>query len=253
MIGRWVRLLRTAFDRRDVSPDEFHRLTRGDGGRLPNSRREQWGDNFQGLMMARLSGEREVPDPRLRAAYKSIYFDFVDNDTVNAVAFAEGARNFIGVFAGALPALATLCHAAIMCADVWPELEVPADEAASAATRLRRVGENLRKTGRAGAGIEAVAQPPSVQDARPCIRRCLFEDVFGAAVSFFLHHELAHVVRGHLDFFGPPRRVALYETAKVSSSSDDARALHWLELDADRFGIVFTLDLFDWEQPPLIG
>jgi hypothetical protein len=198
---------------------------------------------------ARLARERggALGDERLRPVYDSVSFHFVNDGRVNAVAFAEGARNFVGAYAGAPPLLADLCMTTLCSPRVWP--------GAGEAKDGREAAEHLRAFFRAvDLGREPEVDEMSAFRAGAFrmpsdpIRARLVNGLFSAAISFLFHHELGHVIRGHLDLLHERGRpMALFEADGAGVEADDPCLLQWLELDADRFGAWLTLDLFDWD------
>jgi hypothetical protein len=220
----------------------FARLVCGSGGRVPTRLLDRWGANLHLMLSTRLSSS--VDDARLGRVYDSVHFDFVNDASVNAFAAPARRRNFIGLNAGAAPILGALSAVTMDSADVWPELSPSADPGA-VKERLRKVVARLR-------GEPASLDLPETGAAGPGapLRRRLRDLVFLAAASFLVHHELAHIVRGHVDVLAARGAgIALYEGVSNDQDIPDGRLRRWMELDADRFGILYTLDFFEWSRP----
>lgn len=73
-------------------------------------------------------------------------------------------------------------------------------------------------------------------------RKDLDREIFGGMVSLIGHHELSHIVRGHIDLLGLANlRATIHESASPQSmSSADARLRQWIELDADEWAAQFV-------------
>ncbi len=155
---------------------------------------------------------------RNRIGEVSLYFDLINDDVVNdprpeASAFSEGQQDFIGI---TISAARELESEFVRCLD-------------QETVRKRLLSRNpcVRGDGR---GDAAPDQSDSIISDRKSYARAL--TMF--ALDFMVHHELGHILNGHIRLCAQPGPPGWVEFTAKSCSLPRLEA-QALELDADRF------------------
>jgi hypothetical protein len=209
--------------------DIFDQRTKRLGGRFPRAAEPDQvtavlrdiQDRAQDLISA---ARRDLP------ALPEIHFDFILNSQVNAVAFKESGRYFIGFNAGTLALLRQLIGRLLADGRIFPDignaggersdLEPLAVLAPDAMVMLRE------------AGLLRPADP---------VRQQYAEFLEDQATMFLVGHELVHIVHGHVDYLNAKRQMQITTELEPSPGSHliERQAL---EQDADTRSIFSRID-----------
>ena len=157
----------------------------------------------------------------------NIHFDFIDASDVNAVVFKQNNRYFIGITAGAI----TMLHLVL-------------DRILANHTTFPNIGEPSRER------IDLPPVPWSIVDPerlfklgiRPVVpvdeRRQLYsKHLADQSLMFLLGHEIAHISRGHVDYWRITTGNAFFSELCWNGTSEQAIERQALEADADRRSI----------------
>jgi hypothetical protein len=150
--------------------------------------------------------------------FGNIYVDFVDNDSVNAIASIRGDNEFIGIFLGLIPVLALYFNAFMSDPQVFPDIGASKDE------------KQNPKTIDMFRPIDAEIEPQHPKDP---LRQTVAARLNFLACSTVFYHEVGHLVCCHLPFLRDEFQMTdLEEFAIAPLSSEQAviqRVLHDLE------------------------
>lgn len=217
----------------------FRRVTSPYGSPLAPQHLDRWAGiarQFLDAIVAADPGNSRDDGPlRLQAVHDSVVFGFIENAAVNGQAAPFGRHNVVALFAGAPYTLGECFREAVRCEGTFQGLTTPKIDP-QAPNRLRAV-------------FAGQAPPQPLERAEE--EAGLDIELFVPAIVFVLQHELSHVVLGHLDLLkarGLDHGLLEAEGSGVRAA-DDARLSHLLELDADRFAILNTLQLlYSWDK-----
>jgi hypothetical protein len=208
-----------------MTPDEFARAMRAQGGRVDTSTL----DPKLGRIFEREAGRartyvKSASDavPRL----PPIYFDFIDNGSINAVAFRTEAGYAIGVNAGVVLRFFAIFGRAMADPQTLPWIGQSHIECRDLPPIADLFTENLSEYG--------------VVDGRAAVARDPFRRLYGfhcaqTAFDFLVSHEVTHIANGHVDLEHEVNNVAaLIEFNSTQSvSAERLLARQTLEMDAD--------------------
>ncbi len=169
----------------------FDRMVKPFGGRL--DRRRHTGTPAESLYKETeqvangmiLSARSHVP--RL----PEVHFDFIHNGEINAYAFKSEGRYFVGVTTGTHYMLQVVLSRMLAERGLFPTYGNPNDEADDLPP-LKGYVPHAQKMCDAGVGLVLPRTPARFK----CAGRFFFNAFF-----FLLGHEIAHIARGHVDYF----------------------------------------------------
>ncbi len=151
-----------------------------------------------------------------------IYFDFVRNETVNAIAFKVEGRYFIAFHTGTRYMLELIFFRMLSDARLFDFIPSSGEKERSLPPFKYSVfAEEMYQ-----AGILPI--PPRTKERRSYAER-LFRDAF----FFLLGHEIAHITHGHLDFILSNGAGILSEVGWNPPTQEDVLERQAMEADAD--------------------
>lgn len=185
------------------------------------------------LARARASQTNEV-DARIHG---SVSFHFIRNISVNAIAFGQKRHNFIAFHAGVPPIFAALSRVVACWSAIEPELgpgiDVPPAELVELLLSLA--------AGHRDAQVEQTVDLLLEEVEAPGQRSILDRELLGAMLAFMAHHELAHIVRGHVDLLALQGLPATVLESTRHGAEGGGRLRQWMELDADAWAVAFMV------------
>jgi len=201
--------------------DVFHEAMLSNGGRAghtPGPGSAYW-PIFKDIAKKMIDSQRQFM-PRM----PEVYFDFIINPDVNAIAFKAEDRYFIGVFAGATYLLDVVFSRMLADRRILPG-----------------VGDILLESEeqQSLSGLTLNAEEAHVGGIRPVLPRCpmrqWYKDrLFLWAFRFIVAHELAHIYDGHVDYITQLDNVPfLLELGWTGRSETDFLTRQSLEVIAD--------------------
>ncbi|SAK80520.1 hypothetical protein AWB81_03970 [Caballeronia arationis] len=196
---------------------------------------------------------KDVP-PRGRAAYNDIaeraddliaqarravkrlppiYFDFIHNPQINAVAFRADGRYFIGLYTGLVFMLRLVIGRMLADANAFPSVGDPAQER-SDIELLQGYIPNA----------ESMSQKANLSSPQNDLRRAYAEFLTDQAIMFYVGHEITHISHGHVDYLLEKRDIRhSFESSGTKPDRDELRfERQCLEQDADRRSIISRID-----------
>ncbi|WP_028218085.1 M48 family metalloprotease [Paraburkholderia oxyphila] len=158
-----------------------------------------------------------------------IYFDFIRNPQVNAVAFRAGNRYFIGVYTGLLFMLRMVIGRMLADSKVFPSI--------GDTTQERNDLEPLQSY---VMNADSMNQTNALSSPRDGLRWAYAHFLTHQAIMFFVGHEITHISRGHVDYLLEKRDVRYSSESSGSPRDDEELRLErqCLEQDADRRSII---------------
>ncbi len=178
------------------------------------------------MMIAGVSNAKHVTD---FGKMPDVYFDFVDNAELNAFAFTEDNKEFIGVNIGLLQLLKYYFWRILAHPGILPEIgDATKEEITSGLLLPRMISDyrDLEELGRSG-----VITPASPKDA---VRRSYVSVLFWHAFEFVVAHEIQHLVNGHVSWMsGGNFSVRITELGLQSGTPISPLSNQALEMDAD--------------------
>lgn len=162
-----------------------------------------------------------------------IHFDFVNCSTVNAWAFRHQDRYFIGLSRGLFALLYSMCFRMLANRHILPGLGNLFYERPTLPTLLLLKSDAVE----AGQGDEETPKP--VDSDRSLFGYKMLDD----CVRFFIGHEIAHIVFGHVDYLRATQQQS--SIAEFGCQFDDVQS--WmmrqaLEMEADRAAVWGAVD-----------
>jgi hypothetical protein len=201
--------------------DIFHDVMLPYGGRwdLHNSPMSDYWSSFKDAANELVDATKQF-FPRM----PEVYFDLVSNPGIQAYAFTSHGRYFIGVYSGTVFLLDTI-FSRMMC-----------DRRA-----LPKVGNILleRKEPQSLLGVGLDAQKALDAGLYPLRPKCPVRQEYHnllleCAFRFLVVHELAHILKGHVDYMDKRFSVPfLAEMGWIGKSASDALTRQSFEMDAD--------------------
>jgi hypothetical protein len=158
-------------------------------------------------------------------ALPHIHFDFILNSSVNAIAFKANDTYFIGVTGGTIAMLQLVFGRMLADRRLLTHIGNPQEESNHDPLSTPLI-PNATKMYLSGAHW---VMP------RSRMRISYFGHLFDQALLFLIGHEVAHIVRGHVDYWQSKHSGAFFAEAESSAIDDDDRLeRQTLEADADR-------------------
>lgn len=177
-------------------------------------------------------------DPVISRVYDSVRFYFVRNIRCNAVTVGHRQHNFILAYAGTPPILAALSRVVA----AWSAIESDAGDGLKSPPTgfiemLLGLAGGLRDEA-SEAMVDRLLEKVVLDGERDVMDR----ELFGAMLSFITHHELAHIVRGHVDMLSLEGLPATILESMMLGEGNGGRLRQWMELDADEWAVRFVID-----------
>jgi hypothetical protein len=188
------------------------------------ARRRYWYFIRTGRDNARCPGHQRV--------VTKLYFDILNDETLNAGATTWNEYNIIGANRGAIANIFTFFYLLLSQPNVLPDYGFPSEEVPWI---LSLAGCDWR--GPLGLALSRITIDKSLAD-RPMtpkdwFRQSIADTLATMALDFLFFHEIAHLRRGHLQFIREQTGVQKIDEARFVGPPELRRARQAFELDAD--------------------
>lgn len=182
-----------------------------------------------------------------------LFIDVVDDLTLNAVAFTQGNREFVGIHAGLALFLPCLTSHLLAQPEFLPTIGNPSIERPQIRHLPRAfLGMNGRLTD--------IPDPTGIFpsfDQCECPHRRNFAFLMAAlGWTFLINHEMAHIVRNHLRFLrqggftvATAAGVVAHHEFNACQTPEEANVRHILEVDADTTAAQIQVGGYDHTVP----
>jgi hypothetical protein len=166
----------------------------------------------------------------------TIYFNFVGSTDINAFALLYRGHDFIGIHFGAVIGLYELFHSMLAHKQFARDIGDPGRLSVDFSELRRKIV--FLKDGGGGSsnfywGVIASADP---------MRRSYANALFFCALDFILHHELSHILLGHLDYLRGRGTTELIERRVHDQRLWTTEISQACEVDADLMATAVCLD-----------
>ncbi len=208
----------------------FSHLVARFGGPLKNYEAYLPGISGYQMLLADWHIESHSSNEGLLVFADALYIDLVDNRSFNAFATCIDEQEFVGVFAGAVDFLFRCFLSFMSDPDSLPEVGAASGE---------KGGTIL------WSDLNPGAEPNMSLIPRDTKRRDAAVLLALHAAHFLVHHELTHLVRGHIDLLN--KEFSLKEFLEIPAlplTMNEARTRRALELDADHGAATLRLKSF---------
>ncbi len=184
------------------------------------------------------SGEKSTADEEPQGLpYNNIHIELIDNLNVNAVATVHDDEDYVGVFWGTLHFFAFYFNAFFSDPDVFSNIGDTKKEFVD-----KRTMDFLRVP-----NAKFYTQFPN-----DIFRQEVTKKVNFMACSMIFYHEVAHIVRCHIDFLAQDHAVNEHIEYSALPGTDEMNEIKKaLEFDADRSAVQNTLSTLDALLKPL--
>jgi hypothetical protein len=213
--------------------DIFHSAMVGHGGRLDTASLRPATAEGLNHVAKRARGFLQTAAAAL-PRMPPIYFDFIDNWKVNALAFRHEGRYFIGVYRGAVATLVVLFDRMLADPEILPFIGNPEEEVANLPL-LPDVGPDF---------VQSVASVPTFPRPRDPARRITAHKLAELALDFLTAHEFAHIANGHVDYTEESQGISVIEEvggAPAPKTRESALISQTMEMDADGTAVLINL------------
>jgi hypothetical protein len=157
-------------------------------------------------------------------AASPIHFDFIEEPNVNAYAFKDGGKYFIGINAGAVLMLHLVIDYIFASNQTFPSIgNVQAERDTLPAVNWSNVNA-------ANLFYEGVRPIGAISNARVMLGKMIADQ----ALMFLVGHEIAHITRGHVDFLSSVMGIDYVSEKQMPQLEDDRLVRQAIEADADR-------------------
>jgi hypothetical protein len=238
-ISRWVRQLLQALP----SPESALRRA-GEPTAKVLTTRSPLLDHFHQVVTymfeTRLSRAAVQCEPREdEVLYRSIALRYLRDGACNAVACGDRSVNCVAFCAGGPPLLAITARVVAAWSEIEPGLPDGLTQDPEGPFQLILSLSRGNRNAESEAVVDRILDEVQLSGEREILER----ELFGCMVSFIAHHEIAHIVRGHVDLLGQAGlRAAVRESAVDAVAPErHARLRQWVELDADRWAMHFVV------------
>jgi hypothetical protein len=163
----------------------------------------------------------------------SIYFDFIVNPQINAVAFRADEQYFIGLNTGTLFMLRMVIGRMLSDPRAFLSVGDPAEER-----------DDLESIAGYVPNADSMYRSTKILTPRNAIRQAYAGFAIDQAVMFFIGHEITHISHGHVDYLLQERRIPYSsESSNLQPDNSELRfERQCLEQDADRRSIISRID-----------
>lgn len=210
-----------------MATDRFHEVFARLGGRFDHrgQRPEEELVHRAQAWLTQLRG-----DPKTRPSLPPITFGYIDNTAVNAVACEEPDGAFVGIFDGVVLVLFDLFTRMLSHRDTYPEIGNASQESDAVTMQfLTHDAEDLM------AQLD-VREPMVPRDE---VRWNYAMQLLATAHDFFLLHEVAHVLNGHVRLLRERGYLpAVDERSATQYVGGELDIRQTLEMDADAFALI---------------
>ena len=158
-----------------------------------------------------------------------IHFDFIVNGNINAFAFREADRYFIGMNTGTIYMLRLVIGRMLADPGLFPSIGDPAEEVSD----VQPIKDYFPDA-------ERMYMTNDLLTPRNAGRRAYATFLEDQALMFYVGHEITHIAHGHIDYLREKRGLSCYsEMSAVGADDTEARLeRQCLEQDADRRSIL---------------
>jgi hypothetical protein len=162
-----------------------------------------------------------------------IYFDFIVNPQISAVAFRAGKRYFIGLNTGTVFMLRMVIGRMLSDPRTFISVGDPAEER-----------DDLKPIAGYVPNADSMYQVAELLTPRNAIRRAYAEFLTDQAIMFFIGHEITHISHGHVAYLLDKRSIPYFSESSTLQPDDAELRLErqCLEQDADRRSIISRID-----------
>ncbi|MHA4741993.1 M48 family metalloprotease [Dyadobacter sp. MSC1_007] len=162
----------------------------------------------------------------------AIYFDFIANSSINAVAFKAGGRYFIGINTGTIFMLRSIIGRIFSDSRLFRRIGDP-DKESNDLTPLLEYSVDA----------DELLKKMPLMTPRDSIRASYAWFLQDQAIMFLIGHEIAHITRGHVDYLASNRNIATKEIEEnPTGSHKEIIQRQSMEVDADASSIYSRID-----------
>lgn len=225
--------------------DLFHTVTASIGGRLPREIVPDKAKEVYDEIAERANDLIAVTRNQL-PNLPPIYFDFIKNSSINAVAFKAGGRYFIGINTGTLYMLRSVIGRILSDARLFRRIGDPDKES-----------NDLEPLSDYSVDADELLKKMPLMTPRDPIRANYAYFLQDQAIMFLIGHEIAHITRGHVDYLANNRHIVTKEIEKDAiGDHKEIIERQAIEMDADGRSIYSRIDSLritfeDPATPPL--
>lgn len=161
-----------------------------------------------------------------------IYFDFIHNSSINAVAFKAAGRYFIGINTGTIFMLRSVIGRILSDARMFRRIGNPDKEL-----------NDLEPLLDYSVNADDLAKKMPIMTPRDPIRTSYAWFLQDQAIMFLVGHEIAHITRGHVDYLANKKNIITKEVDEnLVGDNKEIIQRQAIEIDADGRSIISRID-----------
>ncbi len=181
-------------------------------------------------------------DSPYKNGIENTYFDYVDNEKLNATVGKEDKYDFIGIYKGSIQIINLYFYVLMSHPDFMTNTgNEPLPPYWKPDLSKVNWGGTIREL-----YLDIIANCPHIPlrfiNKEVSSRKIRNRDLSIFATDFLFFHEIGHIQNGHLDFIASKGEKMLNEVGKNNMIQPETR--HLLELHADAFAVLFILTDF---------
>jgi len=202
--------------------DLFHTLTTSIGGRFPreiapDEAKKAYDEIAERANDLIAAARNQLPN------LPAIYFDFILNSSINAVAFKAAGRYFIGINTGTVFMLRSIIGRVLSDARLFRRIGNPDKES-----------NDLEPLLDYSADADGLLKKMPLMTPLDPVRASYAWFLEDQAIMFLVGHEIAHITRGHVDYLANNRHIITKEVDENATRDPKEIILRQaIEIDAD--------------------